>query len=334
MGETMSTETTADAATPADTDGRLGVAVVGGGYWGPNLVRNFQASDSFALRYMCDLQIERARRALGRYSTVAATDDYAEVLADPRVAAVAIATPAATHRDLALAALRAGKHVLVEKPLAASYAEGRELVEVAAERGLTLMCDHTYCYTPAVSYIRDLIASGELGDVHFLDSVRINLGLVQPDVDVLWDLAPHDLSILDFILPPGMEPLSVSAHGADPIGAGRACVGPHARVLRGGECGGIDIGDEHAGPAGCEAVGHDAADAVGAGGDRDADAAEVDGERGTGAFGHGAVSLPGCPLIGAGRDAGNAAPPAVPTRVRRVRSGGRWDYRTVLTICR
>ncbi|HET9168047.1 MAG TPA: Gfo/Idh/MocA family oxidoreductase [Actinospica sp.] len=203
----------------------IGIAVVGAGYWGPNLVRNFQNSPSFRLRWMCDLDLDRARRALGAYSTVPATDDYARVLADPEVAAVAIATPAATHRDLALAALAAGKHVLVEKPLASGYAQGREVVEEAERRGLILMCDHTYCYTPAVSYIRELIASGELGDVHYLDSVRINLGLVQPDVDVLWDLAPHDLSILDYVLPPEVAPVSVAAHGADPIGAGRACVG-------------------------------------------------------------------------------------------------------------
>jgi len=213
------------AAQAAEGSRALGVAVVGAGYWGPNLVRNFQASTSFRLRWMCDLDLDRARRALGRYSTVEATDDYARVLADPLVQAVAIATPAATHRDLALAALAAGKHVLVEKPLASGYAAGREVVEEAERRGLTLMCDHTYCYTPAVSYIRKLIASGQLGDVHYLDSVRINLGLVQPDVDVLWDLAPHDLSILDFVLPPGVTPISVAAHGADPIGAGRACVG-------------------------------------------------------------------------------------------------------------
>jgi len=213
------------AAEVTDGSRPLGVAVVGAGYWGPNLVRNFQSSPSFRLRWMCDLDLDRARRALGRYSTVEATDDYARLLADPLVHAVAIATPAATHRDLAMAALAAGKHVLVEKPLAAGYAAGREVVEEAERRGLTLMCDHTYCYTPAVSYIRKLIASGELGDVHYLDSVRINLGLVQPDVDVLWDLAPHDLSILDFVLPPGVAAISVAAHGADPIGAGRACVG-------------------------------------------------------------------------------------------------------------
>ncbi|WP_328911698.1 MULTISPECIES: Gfo/Idh/MocA family protein [unclassified Streptomyces] len=202
----------------------LGVAVVGAGYWGPNLVRNFQASPRFRLRRLCDLDEARARRVLGAYSTVEATSDYASVLADPEVDAVAVATPAGTHLEVALAAVRAGKHVLVEKPLAASYADGARLVAEAEERGLTLMCDHTYCYTPAVARIRELVHSGELGEIHFVDSVRINLGLVQKDIDVMWDLAPHDLSILDFILPEGVEPVAVAAHGADPIGAGRACV--------------------------------------------------------------------------------------------------------------
>jgi predicted dehydrogenase len=203
----------------------IGVAVVGAGYWGPNLVRNFMASPSFRLRALCDLDVARARRVLGGYSTVEATDDLTTVLADPAVQAVAIATPAGTHLDVALAALRAGKHVLVEKPLAATVEDGRRLVAEAEERGLALMCDHTYCYTPAVMRIREAVHSGELGELHYLDSVRINLGLVQRDIDVIWDLAPHDLSILDFLLPDGVRPVSVSAHGADPIGAGRACVG-------------------------------------------------------------------------------------------------------------
>lgn len=202
----------------------LGVAVVGAGYWGPNLVRNFQSSPHFRLRWLCDLDVERARKVLGAYSTVQATADYAAVLADPEVDAVAVATPAGTHLDVALAAVRAGKHVLVEKPLAATYADGAVLVAEAEERGVTLMCDHTYCYTPAVGRIRELVHAGELGEVHFVDSVRINLGLVQKDIDVMWDLAPHDLSILDFILPEGVEPVAVAAHGADPIGAGQACV--------------------------------------------------------------------------------------------------------------
>ncbi|MFC9812662.1 Gfo/Idh/MocA family protein [Streptomyces virginiae] len=202
----------------------LGIAVVGAGYWGPNLVRNFQSSPLYRLRYLCDLDLDRARQVLGRYSTVQPTSDYAAVLADPSVQAVAVATPAGTHLDVALAALRAGKHVLVEKPLAATYEDGMRLVAEAEKRGLTLMCDHTYCYTPAVRRIREMVRSGELGEIHFVDSVRINLGLVQKDVDVLWDLAPHDLSVLDFILPDHVQPVAVAATGADPIGAGQSCV--------------------------------------------------------------------------------------------------------------
>ncbi|MGR6318732.1 Gfo/Idh/MocA family oxidoreductase [Micromonospora soli] len=200
------------------------MAVIGAGYWGPNLVRNFQTSAEFRLRWLCDLDVRRARRVLGDYSTVQATDDLATVLADDDVHAVAIATPAGTHLDVAMAALRAGKHVLVEKPLAAGVEQGRALVAEAEGRGLSLMCDHTYCYTPAVLRIRELLHGGELGELQYLDSVRINLGLVQRDIDVMWDLAPHDLSILDFILPSGVAPVSVAAHGADRIGAGRACV--------------------------------------------------------------------------------------------------------------
>ena len=202
----------------------IGVAVIGAGYWGPNLVRNFQGSASFRLRWLCDLDKARAEKALGRYSTVQATDDLDAVLADEAVEAVAIATPAGTHLPVALAALRAGKHVLVEKPLAATHAEGRLLVEEAERRGRTLMCDHTYCYTPAVLRIRELLQSGELGELQYLDSVRINLGLVQRDIDVMWDLAPHDLSILDFVLPAGVAPVAVAAHGSDAIGAGRSCI--------------------------------------------------------------------------------------------------------------
>jgi predicted dehydrogenase len=216
------------------TEEPIGVAVVGAGYWGPNLVRNFQSSPSFQLRWLCDLDVERARQVLGRYCTVEATDNLSQVLDDPRVRAVAIATPAGTHLDVAMAALRAGKHVLVEKPLAARYADALALVEEADRRGLVLMCDHTYCYTPAVTRIRDMLHGGELGELHYLDSVRINLGLVQRDIDVVWDLAPHDLSILDFVLPPGVRPVAVAAAGADPIGAGRSCVAYLTLRLTGG----------------------------------------------------------------------------------------------------
>lgn len=212
----------------------IGVAVVGAGYWGPNLVRNFASSPHYRLAWLCDIDKSRAVQVLGPYSTVSVTDDLEVVLADERVDAVAIATPAGTHLDLALAAMRAGKHVLVEKPLAATYADGLRLVEEADRAGLVLMCDHTFCYTPAVLKIRELVHSGEIGDLHFFDSVRINLGLVQHDIDVLWDLAPHDISILESILPPGIEPLSVAAHAADPIGTGQACVAFVTLQLTGG----------------------------------------------------------------------------------------------------
>jgi predicted dehydrogenase len=182
------------------------------------------ATPSFRLRWLCDLDEERAQRVLGPYSTVSTTDSFDAILDDDEVQAVAIATPAASHFPLAMAALDAGKHVLVEKPLTSDLSDGMKLVQAAEDRGLVLMCDHTYCYTSAVQELQRLVHCGEIGDVQFVDSVRINLGLVQPDVDVLWDLAPHDISILDYLLPPGVSVVAVAAHGADPIGHGMACV--------------------------------------------------------------------------------------------------------------
>jgi predicted dehydrogenase len=214
--------------------GPVGIAVVGAGYWGPNLVRNSLQSPATELIAVCDSDFARASTLAGKFSGVEATPNLRDLLEDPEVEAIAVATPAATHLEVAMAAIEAGKHVLVEKPLASSYAEGRALVNAAQERGVVLMCDHTYCYTPAVQRIRELVQSGELGEVQFIDSVRINLGLVQRDVNVLWDLAPHDLSILDYILPDGCSPLAVAAHGADPIGAGQACVAYLTLQLPGG----------------------------------------------------------------------------------------------------
>lgn len=202
----------------------IGLAVIGAGYWGPNLVRAALATPAFALRWLCDLDSDRAQAVLGYHTTVRPTSSYDTVLDDPRVGAVAIATPAATHFELVSAALAAGKHVLVEKPLTASVGEAAKLVALADDAQLALMCDHTYCYTSAVARVRQVIQSGQLGELQFVDSVRINLGLVQPDVDVLWDLAPHDLSILDFVLPGHITPVAIAAHGADPLGAGRACL--------------------------------------------------------------------------------------------------------------
>src|SRR3954452_6916504 len=203
----------------------IGLAVVGAGYWGPNLVRNAMATPSLRLRWLCDLDEERARRVLGPYSTVSTTASFDEILDDDEGQAVAIPTPAASHFPLAMAALDAGKHVLVEKPLTSAFSDGKKLVQAAEDRGLVLMYDHAYCYTSAVQELRRLVHSRAIGEVQFVDSVRINLGLVQPDVDVLWDLAPHDISIIDYLLPPGARVVAVSAQGADPIGHGMACVG-------------------------------------------------------------------------------------------------------------
>lgn len=219
----------------------LRVAVVGAGYWGPNLVRNFRSSPDWELVAVCDLDRARAERVVGERSTVEVESSLEALLARQDVDAVAVATPARTHCGIALAALDAGKHVLVEKPLASTRQDALRMVERAEELGLTLMCDHTYCYTPPVQHLRALVHSGEVGEVLFVDSVRINLGLVQPDVDVFWDLAPHDLSILDFVLPQGLSPLEVSAHGADPIGNGRSCLGYLTMPLPGGGIANIHV---------------------------------------------------------------------------------------------
>jgi predicted dehydrogenase len=216
------------------TQSELRVAVIGAGYWGPNLARNFRTSPDWDLVAVCDLDSARAARVVGPRSTVDVVTSTADLLARDDIDAVAIATPAATHAGIATAALDAGKHVLVEKPLADSSALARTMVQRAEENGRVLMVDHTFCYTPAVMKIRELIAAGELGDVLYVDSVRINLGIVQRDVDVFWDLAPHDLSILDFILPGGLTPTGVSAQGADPLGTGQACVGYLTLPLRDG----------------------------------------------------------------------------------------------------
>jgi len=198
----------------------IGVAVVGAGYWGPNLVRNFSTCSKTTVRVIVDLDLAKADKLAQKYPGTDTCGDIAEALARTDVDAVAIATPVATHYPLAKQALLAGKHVVVEKPLTLTGKEGEELGALAEERGLTLMCDHTFCYTGPVRMIRDLVHSGELGDVLYFDSVRVNLGLFQNDVNVLWDLSPHDLSILDFILPDDIKPVAVSATGIDAVGTG------------------------------------------------------------------------------------------------------------------
>jgi predicted dehydrogenase len=193
------------------------IGVIGCGYWGPKLIRNLSGIPGATVAAICDLSAERLARQLRAGPRVFATTDAAELIAMPDVDAVVIATPVRTHFDLASKALQAGKHVLVEKPLAASSVLGERLIEEAARRNLVLMVDHTFIYTGAVRTIRQIL--DDVGDVLYYDAVRINLGLFQHDVNVLWDLAAHDLSIMDHLLPG--HPCAVSATGVSHV-RGRA----------------------------------------------------------------------------------------------------------------
>jgi predicted dehydrogenase len=191
------------------------VGVIGYGYWGPNLVRNFMTAPGSEVTRVCDLREERIAPLRKLYSGIKTCSDSTELINDPQIDAVVIATPVSSHFDLALAALRAGKHVLVEKPLATRSDHARQLIDEAAARRLVLLVDHTFVYTDAVRQIRELIASGQLGEIYYYDAVRVNLGLFQHDVNVIWDLAIHDLSIMDYVLP--VKPVAVSATGISHI---------------------------------------------------------------------------------------------------------------------
>lgn len=195
------------------------IGVIGYGYWGPNLVRNFAEAADTQVIAVADMRSDRLQLAKRRYPGIDAVLDYRDLLKNPEVDAVAISTPVSTHFQLAMEALQAGKHVLVEKPMTASSDQAMRLIDEAARRNLVLMVDHTFVYTGAVRKIRDLITSGAIGDVYYYDSTRVNLGLFQHDVNVIWDLAVHDLSIMDYILPE--VPLEVSATGIGHVtGAG------------------------------------------------------------------------------------------------------------------
>ena len=191
---------------------RVRIAVIGAGYWGPNLIRNFHACPQAELVAVCDQNSDRLKNVLWGYPAVKGVTDAAELFADAAVDAVAIATPVGTHAPLALAAFAAGKHVLVEKPLASNVADAEAMVNAARSAGKVLMVDHTFLYSSPVRKIRELLDAGELGALNFVDSVRINLGLFQHDVNVVWDLAPHDLSVMDYLI--GRLPRSLSAFGA------------------------------------------------------------------------------------------------------------------------
>jgi len=191
------------------------IGVVGYGYWGPNIVRNFMESENATVKSVSDLNPKRQKLAQTRYPAIETMEKPDAMFADPEINAVAIVTPVSTHFDLAMRALRAGKHVLLEKPLTQTVQQGEQLLEEAHKRGLLVMVDHTFVYTSAIRKIKAIIDSGELGDIFYYDSVRVNLGLFQHDVNVIWDLAVHDLSILEYIYPE--KPTAVSATGISHI---------------------------------------------------------------------------------------------------------------------
>lgn len=201
----------------------LNIGIIGCGYWGPNLLRNFYNIDDSRVITCCDLKEKRLRHMKNLYQSVETTQGYMDIINDDDIDAVVIATPVSTHYELAREALEAGKHVFVEKPLASEVKEGVELVNSAREKGLVLFVGHTFVYTAAVNKIKELINSGELGDIYYINSSRLNLGLFQDDINVMWDLAPHDISIMNYVL--DGYPESVTANGYSYIQPGIDDVG-------------------------------------------------------------------------------------------------------------
>ncbi|MFA5793839.1 MAG: Gfo/Idh/MocA family oxidoreductase [Candidatus Brocadiia bacterium] len=199
-------------------DKTLKIALIGYGYWGPNILRNIMENHIADVAYCCDMDKAKLEKAKRRYPAVNTTTDVKTVFNDPDVDAVVIATPVATHFPLASAALNAGKHVMVEKPLAASVKEAEALVKLQKDKKLIGMVGHTFIYSPPVIKMKEVIDSGELGKIFFISSRRVNLGLHQKDVSVIWDLAPHDFSILFYLL--GDEPLEIRAIARDCIKKG------------------------------------------------------------------------------------------------------------------
>lgn len=187
------------------------VGIIGFGYWGPNVVRNLHGLDDIRVDVICDESSAALARARKAYPNISTTSNPCDVLSSPDIDAVAVITPVWTHYELAKKALENGKHVFVEKPFTSNSAEAEDLIELAARKNLTVMVDHTFLFTGAVRKIRELVESGALGDLYYYDSLRVNLGLFQHDVSVIWDLAPHDLSIMDHVI--NKQPQAVVATG-------------------------------------------------------------------------------------------------------------------------
>ncbi len=185
------------------------IGVIGYGYWGPNIVRNFHRAGS-RVEIVCDKSPEMLRRVHESYPDIKTTSNCSDVVTSPAVDAVAIVTPVWTHYELAKKALLNGKHVFVEKPFTSEVAQADELIELAESKGLQIMVDHTFLFTGAVRKIRQFVDDGTLGELYYYDSTRVNLGLFQHDINVLWDLAPHDLSIMDYLIDGKAEAISAT----------------------------------------------------------------------------------------------------------------------------
>jgi len=194
------------------------IGIIGYGYWGPNIARNFNVCENAQLVSICDLDEKRLKKAKSTYPFIKEYADPYELMKSDEIDAVAVVTPVYTHYELAKCALECGKHLFVEKPFTSMVSQGKELIELADKKGLKIMVDHTFLFTGAVRKMKEILDSGELGDLFFYDSVRVNLGLFQHDINVIWDLAPHDFSIMNYLV--DKKPVAVSAWGRSHIGNG------------------------------------------------------------------------------------------------------------------
>ncbi len=194
------------------------IGVVGCGYWGPNLIRNLRQSSDCQLKILCDTSEQRLRHMRRLHGDILTTSSFQDLLNDPELDALVIATPVRFHYDMAKAALNAGKHVFIEKPMARSVAEGEELVALAARQGLVIMVGHTFLFSPAVRRMKEVIEAGDIGNIQYVSARRLNLGLFQKDINVAWDLAPHDISIILHLLEE--QPISVSCQGSSHVTRG------------------------------------------------------------------------------------------------------------------
>jgi predicted dehydrogenase len=192
--------------------------VIGYGYWGPNLVRNFNSAEGACVAAVCDMNQQTLKKVKKAYPSIKVTTDSEEIIKDPDIDVIVIATPVFTHYPLAKRALEEGKHIFVEKPFTYTSAEAEELIELAEKKNLKIMVDHTFLYTGAVRKIKQVVEDNVLGDIFYYDSMRVNLGLFQHDVNVLWDLAPHDISIMEYVI--GEKPVAVIATGAEHFNRG------------------------------------------------------------------------------------------------------------------